>query len=111
MFDYPELQRSDILDYLYRPAFGAGLTMCKIEIKHGQSTDGAEASHMHTRGDLNFERLRILARQGGEEEKPKVTIYGLRRRRVDQQRDGLERHGDTAVLPAIARGSAMRLLL
>ena len=30
--------------------FGAALTMCKVEIGgDGQSTNGAEASHMHTR--------------------------------------------------------------
>jgi len=57
LFDYPEPQRSDILDYLYLPSFGAAMTMCKVEIGgDGQSTNGAEASHMHTRGDLNYER-------------------------------------------------------
>ena len=53
LYDYPESKRSAILDYLYRPNFGASLTMCKVEIGgDGQSTDGAEASHMHTRHDL-----------------------------------------------------------
>ena len=32
LYDYPEPQRSDILDYLYKPEFGAALTMCKVEI-------------------------------------------------------------------------------
>lgn len=30
--DYPEPQRSDILDFLYKPSFGAGLKICKVEI-------------------------------------------------------------------------------
>ena len=57
LYDYPEPARSEILDYLYKPNFGASLTMCKVEIGgDGQSTNGAEASHMHTRMDLNFDR-------------------------------------------------------
>ena len=30
--DYPQTQRSDILDLLYKPSHGAGLKICKIEI-------------------------------------------------------------------------------
>ena len=57
LFDYEESVRSDILDYLYKPEFGAALTMCKVEIGgDGQSTNGAEASHRHARNDLNFGR-------------------------------------------------------
>ena len=48
LFDYPKAQRDDILDYLWRPSFGAAMTMCKVEIGGDvQSTDGTEASHMH----------------------------------------------------------------
>jgi hypothetical protein len=79
LFDYPEPQRSDILDYLYKPNFGAGLTMCKIEIGgDGQSTNGAEASHMHTRGDLNFERgYEYWLAKEAKKRNPNVTVYGL----------------------------------
>lgn len=57
LYDYPEPHRSAILDYLWRPNFGASLTMCKVEIGGDvQSTDGTEGSHMHVRTDLNFER-------------------------------------------------------
>ena len=67
--------RDDILDYLYKvrprvcarlvrrsptgsqPNFGAALAVCKVEIGGDvQSTNGAEASHMHTSRDLNFDR-------------------------------------------------------
>jgi hypothetical protein len=32
MFDYPEPQRSEILDFLFRPGFGAGLGIAKVEV-------------------------------------------------------------------------------
>ena len=79
LFDYPEPQRSDILDYLYKPNFGASLTMCKIEIGgDGQSTNGAEASHMHTRHDLNYQRgYEFWLASEAKKRNPKITIYGL----------------------------------
>ena len=78
-FDYAEPARSEILDYLYKPKFGANLWVCKVEIGGDtQSTDGkrssalsgltvfasrsppplagTEPSHMHTRDDLNCTR-------------------------------------------------------
>jgi galactosylceramidase len=40
--DYPEPQRSQILDYLFKPNFGASLQILKVEIGgDAQSTDGA----------------------------------------------------------------------
>ena len=53
--------------------------MCKIEIGgDGQSTNGAEASHMHTRGDLNFERgYEFWLAKEAKKRNPKVTVYGL----------------------------------
>jgi len=48
--DYAEPQRSQILDYLWTPNFGASLHMCKIEIGGDtQSTDGTEPSPQHFR--------------------------------------------------------------
>ena len=50
LLDYEEPYRSDILDYLYKPNFGANLHMCKVEIGGDtQSTDGTEASYKHYR--------------------------------------------------------------
>jgi hypothetical protein len=55
--DYKPAVASEILDYLYRPKFGANLHVCKVEIGGDtQSTDGTEASHMHARDDLNCTR-------------------------------------------------------
>jgi len=46
LYDYPEPQRSQILDYLFLPKFGASLDVIKVEIGgDSQSTDGTEASH------------------------------------------------------------------
>ena len=57
LFDYEEPQRSQILDYLFLPKFGASLHVIKVEIGgDSQSTDGTEASHMHSRDDLNCNR-------------------------------------------------------
>jgi galactosylceramidase len=55
--DYPEPQRSQILDLLFKPKFGASMSTLLVEVPgDGNSTQGAEPSHMHTRGDLNFYR-------------------------------------------------------
>jgi len=49
LIDYPEPQRSEILDYLFKPEFGAALQINKVEIGGDMnSTDGAEPSHMRT---------------------------------------------------------------
>jgi O-glycosyl hydrolase len=57
LVDYPQPQRSQILDYLFKPGYGAALQILKVEIGGDtNSTDGAEPSHMHTRTDLDCHR-------------------------------------------------------
>ena len=57
LMDYPEPERSQILDYLFKPDYGASLQHLKVEIGGGvNSTDGTEPTHMRTRTDLNFTR-------------------------------------------------------
>jgi hypothetical protein len=54
LVDYPEQQRSQLLDYLFKPGYGASLQLLKVEIGGDtNSTDGAEASHMHTAGTVD----------------------------------------------------------
>ncbi len=54
LIDYPPAQRSQILDYLFKPGYGAAVQLLKLEIGgDANSTDGAEPSHEHTRGDVN----------------------------------------------------------
>jgi hypothetical protein len=57
LIDYPEPQRGQILDYLFKPGYGASLQILKAEIGGDtNSTSGAEPSHAHFRGDLNCDR-------------------------------------------------------
>jgi galactosylceramidase len=57
LIDYPEPQRSQILDYLFKPDYGAALQHLKVEIGGGvNSTDGTEPTHMLTRTDQNYTR-------------------------------------------------------
>lgn len=55
--DYPEPQRSQILDYLFKPGYGASLQRLKVEVGADvNSTDGSEPSHMRTPTDHNSTR-------------------------------------------------------
>jgi galactosylceramidase len=55
--DYAEPYRSQILDYLFKPKFGASINTVFHEIPgDANSTQGSEPSHMHTANDLNFQR-------------------------------------------------------
>ena len=55
--DYPEPQRSEILDLLFKPKFGASVGALLAEIPgDGNSTQGSMPSHMHTPDDLNYHR-------------------------------------------------------
>ncbi|WP_347302979.1 hypothetical protein V5740_13450 [Croceibacterium sp. TMG7-5b_MA50] len=55
--DYPEPQRSQILDLVYKPKFGASVSALLVEIPgDGNATQGSMPSHMHTRDDLNHRR-------------------------------------------------------
>ena len=55
--DYPEKQRGEILDMLYKPMFGGSISTLLVEIPgDGNSTQGSMPSHSHYRGDYNFQR-------------------------------------------------------
>src|SRR6201985_1506006 len=57
LYDYPEPYRSQVLDYLFRPHYGASLQHLKVEIGADvNSTDGSEPSHMRSPDDKNFTR-------------------------------------------------------
>ena len=59
LYDYPEPYRSDILDYLFKPNFGAGFQHLKVEIGGGEnSTCGSEPSHAVTRQELAHPKAR-----------------------------------------------------
>jgi hypothetical protein len=57
LIDYPEPQRSQILDYLFKPGYGAALQHLKVEIGADvNSTDGSEPSHMRSPADHDATR-------------------------------------------------------
>ena len=76
---YPEQQRSEILDYLFLPNFGASLHMIKVEIGgDAQSTDGSEPSHMHDPWDENYERgYEWFILSEAKKRNPNIKTFGL----------------------------------
>ena len=57
LIDYQEPYRSQILDYLFKPGYGAALQHLKVEIGGDvDSTDGSEPSHMRTPADRDYTR-------------------------------------------------------
>lgn len=60
LIDYPEPQRSQILDLLFKPGYGASLQHLKVEIGGDvNSTCGTEPAFAHTREEMqnpNFQR-------------------------------------------------------
>lgn len=77
--DYDAVWYSQVMDYLFLPNFGAALHILKVEIGgDAQSTDGTEASHMHSADDENYARgyewaLMVDAKRRN----PNVILYGL----------------------------------
>lgn len=54
LMDYPATERGQILNYLFKPGYGASLQLLKLEIGgDANSSDGAEPSVEHTRGNVN----------------------------------------------------------
>ena len=59
LYDYAEPYRSDVLDFLFRPGFGAAFQHLKVEIGGGEnSTCGSEPSHAVTRDELAHPKAR-----------------------------------------------------
>jgi len=79
LVDYPEPQRSQVLDYLFKPAYGAAVQVLKIEIGgDANSTDGAEPSVEHTKGTVNCTAgYEFWLAQQAKARNPDLKIYGL----------------------------------
>eukprot|EP01060_Flectonema_neradi_P019629 TRINITY_DN2686_c0_g1_i1.p1 TRINITY_DN2686_c0_g1~~TRINITY_DN2686_c0_g1_i1.p1 ORF type:complete len:815 (+),score=136.15 TRINITY_DN2686_c0_g1_i1:200-2644(+) len=79
LVDYQEPQRSQVLDYLFKPNFGANLQILKVEIGGDSlSGDGTEPSHMHSKDDYDVTRgyewwLMVEAKKRN----PSIKLYGL----------------------------------
>lgn len=76
---YPEPARSEILDYLFKPNFGASLQLLKVEIGgDAMSTDGSESSHMHADGQTNFQSgYEWWLMKEAKKRNPDIKLYGL----------------------------------
>jgi len=76
--DYPEPQRSQILDLVFKPKFGASISALLVEIPgDGNSTQGSMPSHMHTRDDLNYSRGYIWwIMQAAKKRNPNLSLDG-----------------------------------
>jgi Glycosyl hydrolase family 59 len=79
LMDYPAAERTGIMDYLFKPGYGASLQLLKLEIGgDANSSDGAEPSVEHTRGkvDCGAGYELAIARQAVALN-PYLKLYGL----------------------------------
>lgn len=77
--EYPAAQRRQILDYLFKPGYGAALQLLKLEVgDDGNSTDGAEPSIEHVKGQIDCQAGYEfdIARQALRVD-PRLKLYGL----------------------------------
>ncbi|XP_062513660.1 galactocerebrosidase-like isoform X2 [Corticium candelabrum] len=77
--NYPQEQLGQILDYLFKPNFGAALQILKVEIGgDAQSTDGTESSHMHSRDEENYQTgYEWMLMVEAKKRNPNIKLYGL----------------------------------
>ncbi len=63
LIDYPEPYRSQVLDFLFKPKYGAGLQHLKVEIGGDvNSTCGTEPSHARTREEFDHPKPEYFER-------------------------------------------------
>ncbi|AEK45067.1 hypothetical protein RAM_32970 [Amycolatopsis mediterranei S699] len=79
LIDYPEPERGQILDYLFKPGYGASVQILKIEIGGDtNSTSGAEPSVEHTRGTVNCDvGYEFWLAEQAKARNPNIKLYGL----------------------------------
>ncbi|HZC72693.1 MAG TPA: discoidin domain-containing protein [Jatrophihabitans sp.] len=79
LIDYPEPARSRILDYLFKPGYGAALQILKVEIGGDtNSTDGAEPSHMRTPDSVDCNRgYEWWLMEQAEQRNPDIKLAAL----------------------------------
>lgn len=79
LMDYPEPERTQILDYLFEPGYGASLQLLKLEIGGGaNSSDGSEPSIEPVKGQINCNAGYefAIAKQAAAVN-PYLKLYGL----------------------------------
>jgi hypothetical protein len=79
LIDYPPAQRQQILDYLFKPGYGADLQILKVEIGGDtNSTDGAEPSTEHTAGNVQCNTgYEFWLMEQAKALNPDIKLYGL----------------------------------
>ena len=79
LLDYTDPYRSQILDYLFKPNYGANLHILKVEVGGDtNSTDGSESSFKHTANDLSYKRgYEWWLMQQAKARNPNIKLYGL----------------------------------
>jgi hypothetical protein len=79
LVDYPPRERSQILDYLFKPDYGASLQLLKTEIGGDtNSTSGAEPSHMRTATEVDCTRgFEWWLMKEAKARNPQIKLYGL----------------------------------
>ncbi|MFL6057061.1 MAG: hypothetical protein ACJ72W_29805 [Actinoallomurus sp.] len=77
--DYPAVQQKQILDYLFKPGYGADLQLLKLEIGgDANSTDGSEPSIEHARGTINCDAgYEFWLAEQAKARNPHLGLYGL----------------------------------
>jgi hypothetical protein len=77
--DYPAAQQKQILDYLFKPGYGANLQILKAEIGgDANSTDGSEPSIEHTKGTINCNAgYEFWLAEQAKARNPTIKLYGL----------------------------------
>jgi hypothetical protein len=79
LMDYPARERNQILDYLFKPGYGASLQILKLEIGgDANSSDGSEPSTEHTAGRVNCHAgYELSIAQRAVALNPRLLLYGL----------------------------------
>jgi hypothetical protein len=79
LIDYPPQQQQQILDYLFKPNYGANLQILKVEIgSDTDTTEGAEASAQRTPTDQNYDRgYEWWLMEQAKARNPNIKLYGL----------------------------------
>lgn len=77
--DYPPAQQSQVLDYLFKPGYGAQVQILKLETGgSGNSTSGAEPSFEETKGHIDCNAGdEFWMGQQAVQRNPNIKLYGL----------------------------------
>ena len=77
--DYPATEQSQILDYLFKPDYGANLQILKVEIGGDtNSTDGSESSIEHSSGSVDCsDGYEFWLMEQAKDRNPNIKLYGL----------------------------------